>query len=249
MARSQEIKKVWTDDYKIHSYEVDTKGSLSFPMLCRYMQESAWHHAENLGVGYSHLVKHKLTWVLSQQLIKIEAFPRWGETIRVRTWPSGRGRLSYFRDFRITGKNDESIAVATTKWYAIDWVHRKPQNIDFMFDYDISEVEQACAHEFKKLRPLDSPDQTKSFQVGYGDLDVNEHVNNIKYIEWILEGFSLDFHKSHRLKEIEINFLAEAVYADRLVCKSEERENSTFYHSLVREGEERELCRARTEWD
>ena len=249
--KNQEIKKVWIDEYKIHSYEIDVKGNVTLPMLCNFMQESAWHHAENLGVGYSHLIRNKLSWVLAQQLIKIDTFPKWNETIRIHTWPSGRGRLSYFRDFKILNSKDDiiGVAVAVTKWYAINLMDRKPQNIDHKFYYDLSNVEQACTHQLSKLVPLNLANHTKSFQVSYSNLDLNDHVNNVTYVEWILDSIPLDFQRSHQLKELEIIYLAEALYDDELKSYLEKGANSTYDHRLVRDKDQKEICRARTKWD
>jgi hypothetical protein len=67
---------LWIDEYKIHSYEADIKGHATIPFLCQFMQESAWNHAEHLGVGFSHLIEKNSAWVLSRQLIAIDLFPR-----------------------------------------------------------------------------------------------------------------------------------------------------------------------------
>ena len=247
MIRNQEIKEVWTDEYKIHSYEIDVRGAATLPILCKFMQESAWHHAEHLGVGYSHLIEKNLIWVLSQQLIRMYFFPKWGETIQIHTWPSGKGRLSYHRDFKLLDRQNRTIGIATTIWYAIDLLSRRPQSLGF--DFHLDDCEHVFSHKLNKLRSLNSTDGSKSFQVGYSDLDVNEHVNNIRYIEWILESFTLDYQKSHTLKEIEIKYLAEALYDDKLSVGFKKGENLTYYHHLVRDENHKELCRARTQWD
>jgi acyl-CoA thioesterase FadM len=51
------------------------------------------------------------------------------------------------------------------------------------------------------------------------------------------------------LKEMEINYLAEASYDDEIVVSSEKKEESHFFHSLIRNGDITELCRARTVWE
>ena len=99
-------KKNWVDTYQIHSYEADVSARATVSSILQFMQESAWHHAENLGVGFSQLFKDGLIWVLSQQLIHIEQFPKWGETVTVQTWPSGRDRLAYIRDFKMLNQNE-----------------------------------------------------------------------------------------------------------------------------------------------
>jgi hypothetical protein len=86
------IKKIWSDTYKVHSFQVDMKHRATTPALCRYMQESAWNHAENLKLGYSYLSKKDMA-VLCEQLVRIQRFPHRGDTIHVHTLYE-RGLLS-----------------------------------------------------------------------------------------------------------------------------------------------------------
>ncbi len=249
MTEKEQIKKEWIDKYIVHSYEVDMKGQAAIPALCRYMQESAWHHAENLRVGYYKLNKKNMMWVLAQQFLRIVRLPQWQETLEIHTWPSGRGRLSYYRDFRIIDEKERIIAAATTSWYALDIASRRPQNIDDFFDYDFDSIDQAVSHQLKKIEQTEDTEKCQEFQVFYSNLDVNGHVNNTSYIQWILDCFSLDFRKSHILKEIEINYLAEAGYNERILALKEEKENGNYIQTLSRNSDGKQICRSRTKWN
>src|SRR5215813_912680 len=84
---SESPAEIWTEAFRVHSYEVDFEGRATLETLCHYFQEAAWNHAERLGVGYSHLQREQRLWVLSRLLIKIDGYPLWGDAISVRTWP------------------------------------------------------------------------------------------------------------------------------------------------------------------
>jgi len=248
MAMDRDVILVWKDDYMIHSYEVDSKGCVTLPMLCQFMQESAWSHAQHLGVGYSHLIEKNLLWVLARQLVAISSFPKWGETIRVHTWPTGKDRLFCYRDFKLLNDQNHVIGVATTAWFVIDVMQRKPQRTDLYFDVVIEDSEHVFSHKLTKIEPLNSRDRLTSVNVGYKDLDINEHVNNVRYIEWILESFPFEFQKHHRVQEMEINYLSEARYDDTIAACYEKRDARSFLHSLIRDNDGTELCRAKTNW-
>ncbi len=241
-------KDIWINEYKIHSYEIDIAGNASLPMLCKFMQESAYHHAENLGFGFSHLMEKNLFWVLANQKIKMDSYPKWGEKITIHTWPSGKGRLSYFRDFKIFDQNKKLIGIATTTWYAIDLQRRRPRRLEDYFEFNPVEGEFVFQERPDRLKFVEYIKTHKTFQTGYYDLDLNDHVNNVRYIEWIMECFSFDFHKNHQLKEIEINYIAEAIYGDSISASLNETKNKNFSHCLLRSEDERELCRAKTYW-
>ncbi len=58
MSKEPINQKSWEDEYSISFYEVDTKNEVFLPVLWSFMQETAWHHAEHLEVGYSDLMEH-----------------------------------------------------------------------------------------------------------------------------------------------------------------------------------------------
>ena len=50
----------------------------------------------------------------------------------------------------------------------------------------------------------------------YSDIDINGHVNSIKYIEHILDLFPLSFYREHRIRRFEMAYVAESYYGDTL---------------------------------
>jgi len=248
MAKDGSVILAWKDDYTIHSYEVDPKGCVTLPMLCQFMQESAWQHAQHLGVGYSHLMEKNLLWVLSRQLISINSFPQWGDTIRVETWPTGNDRLLCYRDFRLLNERHQVFGVATTAWFVIDAIKRRPQRTDSYFAIAIEDAEHVFSRKPAKIAPLKSRDRLRHISVGYKDLDINGHVNNVRYVEWILEGFPFEFQKHHRVEEMEISYLLEARCDDTITICCERKNAFSFLHTLIRANDGAELCRAKTKW-
>jgi medium-chain acyl-[acyl-carrier-protein] hydrolase len=249
MMPNQNPALVRRDEYTIRSYEVDTQGNATMPLLYRFMQESASNHAEQLGLGISWLTENNLAWVLTRQLVVMDVYPRWGETIQILTWPTGRDRLLWYRDFKILSK-DNVIGKATTAWLVIDPVSRRPQRTDTLPSLDPpSDVERALPRWPEKVAAPSEDAPSHFIRARYRDLDVNEHVNNAQYVEWALEAFDLDFHRMHRLKEIEVNYLVEALYGDTLSSHCEDVDGKTFLHSLVRGVDGLELFRARTVWE
>jgi medium-chain acyl-[acyl-carrier-protein] hydrolase len=241
------LQNIWLEKFLVHSYEVDRTKMATVPSLCQYMQEAAWHHAEHLGVGFEALQNRNLAWVLYAQIIRFDNFPHWDDDILVKTWPSGRERLFFERDFQVLSDSDEKLAAASTRWLVIDMASRRPQRIDFPYRSEIDFLEHAIQCEFVKFNI--TPDSgSHSFKVDYFDLDVNSHVNNVRYIEWILKSNNPDFHHGHRLRELEIHYIAEALYGEEIEVKMQQLDQLNYYHVLRSMPAGKELCRARTQW-
>ena len=86
--------------------------------------------------------------------------------------------------------------------------------------------------------------------VRHRDLDINQHVNNVSFVEWLVESVPARVLKTSVLTELEINFLAEAFYEERLLaaCHSQDSHPGVFLHSIIRQKDGQELARARTVW-
>ena len=75
-------------------------------------------------------------------------------------------------------------------------------------------------------------------------------VNNVSFVEWVLECVPPSVLTTSVPAELEINFMAEAFYEDRIraICQIPGSRDTEFQHSLIREQDNRELARARTVW-
>jgi medium-chain acyl-[acyl-carrier-protein] hydrolase len=249
MTQTEPMKKLWTDYYNVHSWEADLEGKIKIPILFNYMQESAWRHAENLQLGFSSLIKKNLVWVLARQTAKIENYPKWGDRIRIDTWPVGIDRLFFFRDFKISSENGDLLGTGTTTWFVIDIQSRRPQKPDKFLEMTFEHLQAAIPEHSAKLGPLDKIEETKTRSAGFFDMDVNKHVNNVRYIEWVLESYSFEFMKNHSIKELTVNHLAEAQAGDEICINTDNAGDGIFNHSITFKESGKEMCRAQIIWN
>jgi acyl-ACP thioesterase len=244
-------RNVWREDYQIRSYEVDCRNRLSILSMFSFMQEAASKHAAALGVSIQQLLAENYTWLLSRLKIKIIAYPGWNDQIQVNTWPSGTQQLFALRDFKMNGIENQTIAAAISAWLVIDLEKRRPVRIaPFVERLKPIEGSHILNDRLDKLPALSNAVHEKSFVVRYSDLDINQHVNNVKFVEWVVEVVPTATLNASVLSELEINFLAEAFHEDQIIatCSPQDPDNTLFHHSLTRQQDGRELARARTKW-
>ncbi len=237
----------WADTFKVHSYEVDLRHELTLPALTRYLQEAAWRHAEELGYGLAAMRARHLAFVLARQLIHIHRQPRWGDALRLRTWPAGKDRIFCYRDFRWFDAHGMELGWAATLWFVFDLRTREPQRTDTYFHLDAGDCDRVHPGRIGKLPPPAQPEPTGRVRAGYTALDINGHVNNVSYLDWILDGFPAEFHAAHAVRELEINYLAEAFHNEDLLIQAAAQGEVTE-HSIVTPDSAKEVCRARITW-
>jgi acyl-ACP thioesterase len=181
----------------------------------------------------------------------MDEYPGWGEKIKVKTWLTGMGRLFALRNFSITNSKDKIISTARSAWLVLDLKSRRPQRIEPLFKRILPLLDcPAEVEEPEKIPGSVHPKKENLFKVRYSEIDRHHHVNNTKYIEWILDSYPFEMHQKFHIHTFEINFLAESSREDEISIHTEPLGDSppAFLHSVFRKGDGRELCRARASW-
>jgi medium-chain acyl-[acyl-carrier-protein] hydrolase len=242
-------KEIFEETFYIRSFETDAEQNLTFISLCNYILEAAGSHARQLNLDIPCLLKKGLTWMLARFRVQVDSYPHAGEKIRIQTWPSGIKKLFALRDFLFYDEKGNCIGRAYSAWLAIDLKTHQPVPCGELVR-NICVPREAGKEQLKKLSPVSHCSWKNPFRILYGDMDINRHVNSVSYIKWIIETIPFEMQKSHIIREIEINYVSEALYGENVICMTAESEDSkeVFFHSIVNQDETKELTRASSRW-
>ena len=242
---------VWTDTYAVRANEVGSHGRASAAAICNWLQETAGNHATHLGWGIEGLMGQGMTWVLSRLHLALDRPPGWRERVSVTTWPAGARRLFAVREFRISADGGAELGRATTGWMVINAASRRPvrppEDVERM---GLLAPPRVVEDEFGRLPEVAAAEFERSVEVRFADLDMNGHANNVSVIAWSLEALPPEVALGSALREIEVEFRAEAMYGDRIVVRAQREggQGQTFRHALVRASDGREIARVRSVW-
>ena len=239
------------DQYYIHSFDVDFSSKVSLCTICNLLQESAWRHASEHKLGYHHLIRENHAWVLSSLKVAIHELPVWQDHITLITWAKTADRLFAYRDFEIYRTGEEQPLVsATSAWLIVDIHTKRPQRMQTYSEMMPLLKDRAALDTMHKLPSIEDVHYSSEKISTYSDLDVNQHVNNVKYVEWILNTFSLEFQKNYQIKTFEINYRHEIGYNEKVDLESQKAEN-TELHSFQGIRKETNTCafRASVLWE
>ncbi len=249
--KSQTEPNIWKEDYIVRSYEIDANGNLSVASIFNLMQNAASNHAHSLGVSVRQLLASNHSWVLSRMLLKIDAYPRWKDRIQVHTWPSGVKGLFALRDFDIKDQYNHTFGACISAWLIIDINKRRPVRISpFVQRLNPIDGKHVLTEKLEKLPNGKSSGFEQRFRVGFRDIDLNQHVNSARYIEWALESVPESILNTMVLRSLQIDFVAETFFADSVVasCRHVDGKDTVLFHHIRKEDTGQELARAQTVW-
>jgi acyl-ACP thioesterase len=232
-------------EYSVNSYLTDQKQQLSLPALFYLLQESAWKHADSHNFGWEALAKGNFFWVLSRIKVSIDDYPLWRDSIFIETWSKNPDTVMAYRDFEMYSANNKKLLSATSAWLILSMENRRPQRISLMGDiFPVSFDRSAIDTQLEKLpQHKRLPDNYIVYTVPYSAIDINGHVNNTLYIQWVIDSFPSDYIQNAYIYEIEINYLQEAVINQQYYVIIEELLPDEYLCSVVRHPDNKELAR------
>lgn len=203
--------------FKVTTADTDMYARIRAGAFVNLLIQSAISSAESLGFGFDELKGQKLFWVLSRLTIEINTPLFLTHETEVETWPKTIDGLLYTRDFIVRDKEQNIIARATSGWLAIDANTKKPKIINgIQADMFVHLKEKHAINESPEKLPATHEGDSFTVHSGYFDFDLNRHVTSTRYIDWMMDTFTIDFHCNNFPKKISINFMKETMPGDSI---------------------------------
>lgn len=198
-------------DYRLRWMDFDKYGRIQPFALLDLCQDVATEHAEMINIGRSDMLAKGVFWAVIRTKLEIVGTPKHFQDVTVRTWPHSPTRFSFQRDFSIRDESGDELAKATTEWVLMDIETRKfVSAVDF---YDVpDDLDDARAFERKprKIKDFETGNMpVATFAPGYSDIDVNGHVNNAKYANYIVD--ALDAGPDASIRTLQIDYRHEVL--------------------------------------
>ena len=237
------MEKVGVYDYHTEVYSLDFRGQLTIPALANYLLHTSTCHASERGYGFIDMAERDLLWVLSRFVIDISDNKRLSEPIRIYTWVEGIERILTYRCFEITTLDGENLGYARSAWAGINRETRRPASLENLGLSDYV-VERPCPIVFDKFDiQIDESASPVPYKVKYSDLDINGHLNSIKYMESILDLFDVAIYRTRSVARFDIIYQSEGFYGMELELHKQQLSEDEYVASICKEG--KPICRAK----
>ena len=244
--------KIDTYEVAVEPFHADFTGRMFLGILGNHLLNAAGRHSQRRGWGIGTLNEEHHTWVLSRLSIEMQEMPRQYEKIQIMTWVESVIRLFTHRNFAILRPDGTPYGYARSIWAMIDTETRKPCDLLTYADGDIlryvvSDEENVCPIDGHGRFRFRDPQLVRTIDTYYSDVDINGHINSIKYIEHILDLLPRERFEKQVLHRFEIAYKTEAYMGDRLsfYLQPTDATQPDSFDIEVRKNEAEVVCQAR----
>ena len=246
------MDKVGKYEFMAEPFHCDFSGHLFMGHLGNHMLNAADFHSTDRGFGMKYLMTIHRSWVLSRLAIEMEEMPMQYTKFNVETWVEGAMRFFTNRNFRVVGQTaqgeEKVYGYGRSVWAMIDTESRQPTDILAINDGALTqwiEKEKPCPIEKGgRVKMSDNAQLIGTVDTHYNDVDINGHINSVKYIEHVLDLWPLNWYKEHQLRRFEIAYVAEAHEGDQLSFYQEQTGEQEYCVRIVRT-DGTETCRSK----
>lgn len=225
MPISNKFTSILSQDWEINFLQCYPNGYLKYTDLCNILQLTAGTHAELGGISFSDMQQFNQAWVLSKMRLEIKKLPKWKDVVTVKTWIKNLENSRSTRCLEVH-LNDEKIVGCETFWAVFNTTSRRPEILALPHEHFEKFPEtNATEKSFSKIDLQQQFEKIGEKVVLLSDLDIVNHANSVKYLEWCLDYLDYDVIKNQMISSLEMNYLKEIALHEKVTIG---RNETTF---------------------
>ena len=217
---------IYSNNYKIGLEDIGINYEASNKALLKIMEDVACLHSASVGYGVFEIETKKRVWMLLDWKIKILKRPKYNDEIKAETWSRKIERLYAYRDFQLKDKEGNIIAIGTSRWIFVDTDRRRPVRLteDIANLYESEFDKNVFEEEMEDIKCEDYLFK-KEYYIQRRDIDLNEHMHNLSYLDMAYEILPEDIYKNKIFDNVRIIYKKEIIYGERVECYYTEENN------------------------
>ena len=213
----------------------DMNGHIKLPDVILLSLQVSGMQSIELGVSDKTILEdYNLVWIITDYDIEVSRLPHFAEEITIETEALSYNRLFCYRRFTIYDEAGQEIIRMLATFVLMDRDSRKVHTVEpeivapYQSDFDKKLIRGP------KYESLEEP-VIKDYHVRFYDLDMNGHVNNSKYLDWIFEVMGADFLTQYIPKKINLKYVKE-VRPGGVITSAVERTGLESKHEITSDG-------------
>lgn len=169
--------------------DFNKNAELTTNALVKILENSASGHSDLAGDNIFDMHNRSNAWLLTEWQIEVQDYPKYGDQLKAETWSEGLSSPLVANRNYLFYKNGEVCAKGATRWILIDMATGRPCKIEpeHLARY---ENDPRTVFDEKKLSRIPVPETWTAevkVPVRFSDIDINDHVHNLTYLEYARE--------------------------------------------------------------
>jgi medium-chain acyl-[acyl-carrier-protein] hydrolase len=199
----------YSEKMQLPFYFATENGTVSLANVVNLVQRVSENQLAHLGEGMEALTSHGIGWIITQSQLEFTRALRAEEDVTVWTEARSYNRLLCYRDYGIDAADGTPIVRVSSTWAMMDLQKRRIIPVVEAAMAGIGAVADSKVKRLPRLAKMGTPTGHQEYRVRYFDIDGNHHVNNVHYLDWMLDPLGDEFLNTHTPKTVNIKYARE----------------------------------------
>lgn len=218
------MKRIWEKEYYLRASDFDKFNQIKPSAVLDLFQDAAGQHALELGVGFEKMLERPYLWVLTRVKFKVVSQPESYQKVKIKTWPLQPHRLNYRREYCIENENGERLIVGSSEWLVIDSQKRSFVSVENLYPFNEGFCEEKMFEgKLSKVLGFETEETTYIVNARFSELDINNHVNNTKHANYVLD--AVNPSNARELESFQIDYRKEVLQGTQLNIYHKKQDN------------------------
>lgn len=209
------MEKIYCKKMRLPNVAVDCFGRMKASWLLACVQEAAGEHSQLLGASNGEYNGRQLFWAVSRHRVQIKRLPGAEEVITIKTWPCPTTRVAYPRATAAFDEEGNELFRCMSLWVLMD-VDSRAMILPGKSGVEVDGITLGDELDVPGSLAPAVGENRETRQVRFTDLDVNGHMNNTQYLNWVEDLLPGSHHKEHPAVGFTVCYLNEALEGQNL---------------------------------
>lgn len=211
--------------YTVKLSETGKDNKVTDKAILSYLEDIGGIHSNKAGYGIFDIPRTHLSWILLEWKLQVIKRPNYTDELKVKTWSKGSNKYYTYRDFEIYDEHENLIIIASSKWVFLDTEKGKvvkiAPEVDEKYEPELNKnvFKEEDSVIFEKIKEPEQYENEVEYTVKRADIDVNNHMHNLNYIELAIEALPEDVYMSQHSENIRISYKKEIKLGETVKCK------------------------------
>lgn len=211
---------IYEESYRVGIESIDKDDLATNRAIFTYLEDIACDHASNVSLEFLNLKPGMAHWILLSWKLHIFKRPTYNETVLVKTWIECADKASCIRDFEVINADDEVLAIASSRWVLLNLETRKIIKLsdEYIGQFGMEPDKKVFDEPFARFIEPKEYDYEIPYKVERRDIDLNNHVHNLNYLDIAYEIIPADVYYNNNFDTINIEYKKEIKFDDDVKC-------------------------------
>ena len=209
----------YSEKMQLPFYFATENGTVSLANVVNIVQRVSENQLAHLGEGMEALTTQGVGWIITQSQLEFTRAPQAEEDVTVWTEARSYNRLLCYRDYGIDAADGTPIVRVSSTWAMMDLHKRRIIPVIEAAMAGIGAVADSKVKRLPRLPKFGEPTGSQEYRVRYFDIDGNHHVNNVHYLDWMLDPLGDEFLNTHVPQSVNIKYAREVERGSKVLSE------------------------------